>query len=401
MNRENLVAADRFHALFTKIGLGGNGPSVVVKDCIDVAGFPTRAGSAALDDVPLASSHAEVVRALLDDGWYIAAKTHMHELAFGMTGINQRFGTPINPADPALIPGGSSSGSAVAVGSGLVGVAIGSDTGGSIRVPAACCGVLGMKPTFGRVSRRGARPSESSLDCIGPFAASMAVLTAAMATIASGFETSAAEASAHDARVCVVETEADPDVVEAIRSAVTMAGWRSRSCSANGMRAAFDAGLTLINAETYAAFGHLIASGRLGTDVEQRLKAAANTSRREVADAESVRDTFRSEIDALLADADAIVLPTLPHAVPTLEAIRGGASVISMSSLVRPFNVSGHPALSIPLTHLPRRPPVSLQIVGRHGDDERVCALGAHLERILADVGRLRPTLTHTPGHTI
>ncbi|KAB0648748.1 amidase, partial [Burkholderia territorii] len=149
--------------------LGGPGPTIAIKDTIDIAGHPTRAASRALADTPPAEQHADVVRLLLDAGWQIAGKANMHELAFGMTGINDYTGTPVNPQDPTRIPGGSSSGSASLVGLGAVDAALGTDTGGSIRGPAACCGVVGMKPTFGRVSRRGVAPAVTTLDCVGPF----------------------------------------------------------------------------------------------------------------------------------------------------------------------------------------------------------------------------------------
>ena len=139
-----------------KLDIGGAGPTVAVKDTIDIAGFPTRAGSRALDDAAPAAANAEVVQRLLDRAYHIVGKTNMHELAFGTTGINLWTGTPLNYHFPAYVPGGSSSGSAAAVAAGQAQLALGTDTGGSIRIPAACCGVFGLKPSFGRVSRQGA-----------------------------------------------------------------------------------------------------------------------------------------------------------------------------------------------------------------------------------------------------
>ena len=136
-------------------GPTADAPTIAIKDSINIAGYPTTAASRALADAPPATRHAQVVQRLLDAGWRITGKTNMHELAFGMTGINDFSGTPPNPQDPARIPGGSSSGSASAVGDGLVDAALGTDTGGSVRGPAACCGVIGLKPTFGAcVARR-------------------------------------------------------------------------------------------------------------------------------------------------------------------------------------------------------------------------------------------------------
>jgi hypothetical protein len=141
------------------MSLGGDGLRVAVKDSLDIAGYPTRGGSAALADAPPAARHADVVQAVLDAGCRIIGKANMHELAYGVTGVNRWTGTPANPLHPGHIPGGSSSGSAAAVAAGLCDFALGTDTGGSIRTPAACCGVFGLKPTFGRVSRQGAWPA--------------------------------------------------------------------------------------------------------------------------------------------------------------------------------------------------------------------------------------------------
>ncbi len=149
------------------------------------------------------------------------------------------------------------------------------------------------------------------------------------------------------------------------------------------MHAAFEAGMTLINRETHDAFGHLLGLGKLGADIEKRLSAAAATTDEAVADAEAVRAAFSAEVDAALADADALLLPTLPALPPTLEAIRQGASVLMLSSLVRPFNLSGHPALSIPVPIAGSPLKAGLQLVGRKGDDEGICALGLHLEQVL------------------
>lgn len=162
-------------------------PTIAIKDSIDVAGYPTTAASRALADAPPAPRHAQVVQRLLDAGWRITGKTNMHELAFGMTGINDFTGTPLNPQDHARIPGGSSSGSASAVGLRLVDAALGTDTGGSVRCPAACCGVIGLKPTFGRVSREGVAPHQTSLDCVGPFARDMNTVIDVMLAIDPSF----------------------------------------------------------------------------------------------------------------------------------------------------------------------------------------------------------------------
>lgn len=366
------------------LSLGGTGPSIAIKDTIDIAGYRTTAASRALADTPPAQRHAEVVERLLAAGWHIVGKANMHELAFGMTGINDYTGTPQNPQDAARIPGGSSSGSAAAVGLKLADAALGTDTGGSIRGPAACCGVIGLKPTFGRVSRLGVAPSESTLDCVGPFARDMRTLAAAMLAIAADFDANAAHAWQGPCKVGVVQVDAAPDILAAVARAADMANCTAHTLQLAGLAAAFDAGLAVINAETSRAFGHLVATGKIGADLDARLRAAAHTTAAQLDTAEQLRRQFTAAVDHALDNADVLILPTLPALPITLDEARGGKSVIAMSSLIRPFNLSGHPALSLPLPVKGSPLKAGLQIVGRKGRDEQVCAIAARFEAALA-----------------
>ncbi|PXW27528.1 amidase [Paraburkholderia caballeronis] len=361
-----------------------DGPSIAIKDSIDVAGYPTTAGSRALANAPPAAAHAEVVERLLEAGWRVVGKTNMHELAFGMTGINDYTGTPENPQDETRIPGGSSSGSAAAVGLHLTCAALGTDTGGSVRGPAACCGVIGMKPTFGRVSRHGVAPLVSTLDCVGPFARDMTTLTDVMAAIAPGFDEIAAATPLSAAKIGIVAVDALREIRDAVARAPSLAGFAARDVELPRLRAAFDAGLVVINAETWRAFGHLIETGKLGPDLDARLRHASLTTPADLEAAESVRRDFTAEVDRVLDSVDAIVLPTLPALPITLDAARSGTSVIAMSSLIRPFNLSGHPAISLPLPIAGSPLVAGLQIVARKGADELVCALAAQFETALA-----------------
>ncbi|WP_454871935.1 amidase [Paraburkholderia xenovorans] len=366
------------------LSLGGSGPSIAIKDTIDIAGYPTTAASRALADTPPAQRHAQVVERLLAAGWHIVGKTNMHELAFGMTGINDYTGTPQNPQDATRIPGGSSSGSAAAVGLKLADAALGTDTGGSIRGPAACCGVIGLKPTFGRVSRLGVAPRESTLDCVGPFARDMRMLAAAMLAITADFDANATHAWQGPCKVGIVQADATADILAAVARAADTANCTAHTLQLTGLAAAFDAGLTVINAETSRAFGHLVAGGKIGADLDARLRAAANTTAAQVDAAEQVRRQFTAAIDHALDNADVLILPTLPALPITLEEARSGKSVIAMSSLIRPFNLSGHPALSLPLPVEGSPLKAGLQIVGRKGHDEQVCAIAARFEAALA-----------------
>ncbi|MGH6650465.1 MAG: amidase [Sphingopyxis sp.] len=348
----------------------GDGMRVAIKDCIDVAGETTTAGSRALATRPPAARDAAIVGRLRTAGCTIAGRVTMHELAYGVTGVNGWTGTPINPAYPHLVPGGSSSGSAAAVAAGLVDAAIGTDTGGSIRVPAACCGVVGFKPTFGRVSRDGLTPASSSLDCAGPFARSVADIERIMAMLLSDWRA----APPHPAPRIAFVADAGDEAVLTITRAVAESAFAITPITLPGMAAAQQAGLRIIARESWDAFAPLLETGLIGRDVHDRLLAASRISDAELAEAEAVRGSFAAEVDRLLADFDAIALPTLPAAPPSLLAATDPAAALPMTANCRPFNLSGHPAIALPVGEAGGAP-VSLQLVGRKGGDEALCAL--------------------------
>ena len=357
------------------MSLGGDGLRVAVKDSLDIAGYPTRGGSPALADAPPAARHADVVQAVLDAGCRVIGKANMHELAYGVTGVNRWTGTPANPLYPGHVPGGSSSGSAAAVAAGLCDFALGTDTGGSIRTPAACCGVFGLKPTFGRVSRKGAHPAVSSLDCVGPFAGSVAMLERAMAIIDPTFQP---EETPSVIRLGRVACAAEPAVARAFDAAIAGTGAPVSEIALPGLDDAFAANIAIIGAETWAAFGALTASPNMGDDVRQRLLNASKVTADDLAGAELVRARFRAEVDAALEGVDALVLPTMPVFVPTLEEAADAAAMLKLTALVRQFNLSGHPALSIPVA-TPAGLPIGIQLVGRIGGDEALCAVARAL----------------------
>lgn len=350
-------------------------PTVAIKDSIDIAGLPTRAGSRSLDDAQPAVENAEIVGNLLAAGWRITGKTTMHELAFGTTGINRWAGTAPNPEFPDFVPGGSSSGSAAAVAAGMVDAAVGTDTGGSVRIPAACCGVFGLKPTFGRVSRRGAMPARTTLDCVGPFAADMKRLVACMAAIDPTFGPLPA---VDGVAIGLLETDADDGIAAAVRTAVEAAGLPVEPVALTGMRAAFEAGLSVINVETWAACAALVETGLVGEDVAIRLRNAARTTVEDVSRAEAVRAAFTAEVDALLARVAVIALPTMAGPPPLVADAGDTSRLVRMTTLVRPFNLSGHPAIAIPLAPVGGAP-ASLQLVAAKGADELLCAVAAHI----------------------
>ncbi|MCJ0828219.1 amidase [Acinetobacter sp. NIPH1876] len=355
---------------------GAGALKVMVKDSIDIQGIQTMAGSKALMRSQPASTNAEVVNRILAADCQITAKTNLHELAFGITGINHHFGTALNPKYPELIPGGSSSGSAAAVAAGLADFTLGTDTGGSIRMPAACCGVYGLKPTFGRVSRAGVHPATSSLDCVGPFANSVKMIETAMQIIDPTFHQHTELTQVP--KLAWLNVVADSVVIETIQQYLTQANLTVSDVTLKGFEAAFNAGMQIINYENWQAYGELTQTGLLGADVNARLLKAADTTLAQVKQAEQVKADFTAELDALLTQYDALILPTLPQLPPKVADAENTVAFLNLKGLVRPFNLSGHPAISIPL-QTSEGLPVGLQIVAKHNADEYLCAVAKYI----------------------
>jgi amidase len=325
-----------------RLGGTGDGPRVAVKDLFDMAGIPTTAGSAALSYVP--STTAPVLQDL-----NIVGRTQMHELAYGITGVNGWQGTPTNPLAPRLVPGGSSSGAAVVVANGEADVALGTDTGGSVRIPAACCGVYGLKTTHGRISTAGVWPLAPLLDTVGPLAATLEGLLVGMQLLEPGFTIGS------PGRIGRFRPAAAPGVDEALDRVlgpvqdVDLPGWD----------AADTACMVLLAHEAFRSSGHLIATGRVGTDVAQRLAQGGQRSGEELTWAEQIRDSWCAELSTVLDEVDVIALPVLRDAPATIE----NPNMYPLR-LTLPVNLAGVPALAMPV---PRRdgPPASLQLIAR------------------------------------
>ncbi|TCB34982.1 amidase [Acinetobacter sp. ANC 4910] len=349
---------------------------VMIKDTIDIQGFKTVAGSKAYLNTQPAEHNAEVVDNILKGNCQITAKTNLHELAFGITGINHAFGTPINPKYPELIPGGSSSGSAAAVAAKLADFSLGTDTGGSIRMPAACCGVYGLKPTFGRVSRQGVHPAASSLDCVGPFANSVEMLEVAMQIIEPSFQPAAK--LQQPPKLAYLNVAASDEVWCCIKQFFTQHQLDLPRETIDSFDAAYDAGMQMINYENWQAYGELTQTDLIGADVKQRLLKAADTSLEQVKQAEQVKLQFTQTLNILLNQYDALVLPTLPQIPPKVKDAENTVAFLNLTRLVRPFNLSGHPAISIPL-QTEDGFPVGLQLIAGHQQDEKLCAIAKYL----------------------
>jgi amidase len=371
-------------ALLCPLAIGQGPWRVAVKDSIDIAGHATRQASAVLAGAPPAADHAEVVHQLLASRqWSIIGKANMHELAFGVTGVNHHTGTPVNPLWPQRIPGGSSSGSAVAVAGGLADLALGTDTGGSVRLPAACCGIVGFKPSFGLVSRRGVHPAVSSLDCVGLFARSVAMVQQAMTSLAPAAWHAATPGPAGAPRLGVVLADAAPPVWAACQEALSRGGAECAPVTLDGLDEAFIASITLMAAENWQAFGAWSDHPAMGEDVRARLKAGQHHKMGDIAAARAVGRRFTAQVDAALAGLDALVLPTLPIVPPTLAEASDATACVPLTRLVRPFNLSGHPAITLPL-RTGDGLPAGLQLIGRRQQDASLCALA---RRMAVDLG--------------
>lgn len=351
----------------------GEGPiKVALKDCFDIQGYRSALGSKAFVNAAPAKSNAAVVDSLLDAGCELTGKLTMHELAFGMTGVNSWMGTPTNPNYPELIPGGSSSGCAAIVAEGAVDFALGTDTGGSIRLPAACCGVYGLKPTFSKVSRIGVQPEQSSLDCVGPLANSIESIITAMQIIDPSFETCDVPAELSQVNAGLVQCDAIDEITSVLNSAVNQSGLCVSQTSLKSLDDAFSAAMSIIGKEAWSAFGSLTGKQLLGADVESRLQKTSAIGPEEIEAAERIRTAFTGEVDELLKKHSLLILPALPHFPMTLVEALSGKTDLLISAYLRPFNLSGHPALTIPLKNELAKP-ISMQLVAAKGQDAWLC----------------------------
>ena len=368
----------------------GPGLRVAVKDLIDVAGLPTTAGSraiaeratpAAADAPCLAGLRAAIARGQA----CLAGKTNLHELAYGISGINAYFGTPVNPLDPLRVPGGSSSGSAVAVASGEADVAYGSDTGGSIRIPAACCGVAGLKTTWGRIPLTGVWPLAPSMDTIGPMARDVAGLIAGMKLLEPGF--SAGEPAPRVVGRVVIG--ADPIIDHAVDAALAATGWDVVQVSLEGLDRATVAAMTVLDAEAWASDGGYAdaAPDKIGRDVLARLREASTITPAAVGAARQDAVRWRATLASLWERVNLLALPTLLGFPPTLDKSR---EMVRIRGLTSPVNLAGLPALALPVpTGGPL--PASVQLIGPAGGEESLLAAGATLEQAVLGSGVITP----------
>jgi amidase len=362
----------------TRLRDSGPGLAVAVKDLIDMVGVPTTAGCRALErrGIPAATDAAclrEIRRREAAGELWIVGKTNLHELAYGVTGINPWFGTPRNPLDPTLMPGGSSSGSAVAVADGDADVALGSDTGGSVRIPAACCGIAGLKTTWGRVALSGVWPLAPSLDTIGPMARDVAGLVTGMRLFEPSFRIGG---DATGVEVGLLGVEADPVITAAVDDALLRAELPVRPVSLPSWHDAWAAADVLLSAEAWRADRELLQSDPegVGEVTTSRIVAGADITVDQELAARRTQLEWQAEMDAALDLTPLIVLPTLVEFPPRIEA-----GIFRANRWTLPVNFAGLPALSIPVPSAGPLP-ASLQLIGPAYGEELLLTVGARIE---------------------
>src|SRR5437870_13112899 len=388
-----------------------HGVPVALKDLYDTAGVRTTGGSKILADrVPEAD--ATVVRRLKEAGAIVLGKLHMVEFAYGPEGLNAHHGAPRNPWDAAAarMPGGSSSGSGVAVAAGLAPAALGSDTGGSIRIPASLCGITGLKPTYGRVSRAGVLPLAWSMDHVGPMTRSGRDCALMLGAIA-GYDPADPTSSilpvpdygaaltgdvkglrvgllrAHFTDVAAAEVKA---AVEAAARELERAGAVVDEVNLTQVTHVATASAAIVASEALAYHAAWMRSRPQDyqPDVRERLQLGAFVNGAHYVRSQQVRALVAREVDEVLARRDVLLSPATPLAAPVLgerETTLGDGPADVRAALLRctrPFNLSGHPACAAPCGFTSSGLPIGLQIVGRPFDEATVLRVVDAYQRI-------------------
>jgi aspartyl-tRNA(Asn)/glutamyl-tRNA(Gln) amidotransferase subunit A len=374
------------------------GLPVSIKDLFDVAGEVTLAGSTALDDRPPAVRDAPIVARLRAAGAVIVGRTNMTEFAFSGVGINPHYGTPGNPYDRQRVPGGSSAGAPVSVADGYAIIAIGTDTGGSVRIPAALCGVVGLKPTAKRISRDGATPLSTTLDSIGPLANSVACCAIADAVMAGDEPTAPDPVMVEGLRLGVPQSfvldDLAPEVASAFADACTAlsrAGARVVDMPLKELSeypALSDRGL-LVNSEAFAWHEELLS--RRGNEYDPKVRSRIEFGRNVSAAAYirlcAARDDFIARVAARTAEFDALLMPTVAITAPPIAAFVEDREYFRLNGLIlrntAVINFLDRCAITLPIQPLGAAP-VGLMLVGEHGGDRRLLAIASGIETMFA-----------------
>ncbi|PKN94953.1 MAG: Asp-tRNA(Asn)/Glu-tRNA(Gln) amidotransferase GatCAB subunit A [Chloroflexi bacterium HGW-Chloroflexi-6] len=377
-----------------------SGIPIVVKDLIDIAGIPTAAGSPKFFGVEPALKDAFVVDRLKYAGATLLGKTNTHEIALGITGINPHTGAVRNPHSPERITGGSSSGSAAAVASGMALGALGTDTGGSIRIPAALCGVAGFKPTFGRVSTRGVLPLSWNLDHVGPIAKTVADVALLYAVIAGydphdpnsllmqspGFQP---HKDMQDFRVALAVgdyiAESDPEILQALgRAAEIFASLGAEIVEVEipRLREAALANGAMVVADAAAFHRERLAEHPdwFGADVRERLEKGRAVSSTDYALARRVQSEMKRYFGLFFDQFDVLLLPTTASVAAPIDGLDSAAYASRLTRFTAPFNLTGLPALSVPGGVSADGLPIGLQLVGPAWSEAVVLQAGQAFE---------------------
>ena len=375
-----------------------DGAIVTIKDLFDVKGEPTRAASLIMVDAPPAAADAPVVRRLRGAGAVIVAKTNMSEFAFTIVGINPHYGTPGNPADRTRVPGGSSSGAGVAAADGMCEIAIGSDTGGSVRVPAALCGIVGFKPSQWRVPTEGAFPLSYSLDSIGPLARSVEDCAKADAVMAGDDYAPPKGAPVAGLRLGLPQglllKEWDNTVgtrFGAARKKLSDAGARIRDepmpllddmMAVNGKGGFASIEAYSIHREYLARRGN-----EFDPNVRVRVERGGKASAADYVEMQRARARLVRAMDAALSEVDALVMPTVPIVAPTMSEMEDtntfGTKNMLMLRNTATWNFFDTCAISLPIPGSGLH--VGLMLVARNGHDRRLFEIAAGIERLFAN----------------
>ncbi|GLY63559.1 amidase [Amycolatopsis taiwanensis] len=360
-----------------------HGLPIAVKDIIDVHGLPTTAGARHFAG-HIASRDADCIRPLREAGAVILGKTTTHEFACGPTGDRSASGPTRNPYATGHMAGGSSSGSAAAVAAGIVGLALGTDTGGSVRIPAACCGVVGLKPTHGAVATTGVFPLAPSLDTVGPLARTAADCRLLWTVMTAGHRQPVAAPrigwvppdSIHPTAPEITSLARDL-TKDLIIGEVTVPAVKE-------LRAAYR---TIQGSEAYAVHAERLATAPelYGDEVRDRLRTGGQARGWEYVRALELRDRVRGAVTDLLRQQDFLALPTIPLSPPTLDSrdeTIGGEAVdvrAALLALTSPWSVLGLPAVTVP-AGLVDGLPVGLQLVGPPGTEHRLLTVAEYLQ---------------------
>ena len=359
-----------------------SGIPLAVKDLFDTAGLATTYGSPLfVDHVP--EGTAPAVAALEAAGYGVVGKTNLHEFAYGVTSENPHFGVVPNPGHPDRVAGGSSGGNAAALVLGAADLALGTDSGGSIRIPAACCGIVGFKPTFGLVSLEGCFPLAPSFDHAGPMARDVQACADAMRVLAPALEP-AGVASLDDVPVGIAWLEgADALVRQRVEDAAGLFPTPTpiELPQPEGVGRLFMHEIAGVHRELFAENADLY-----GEDVRIKIERCLAVTDADADHGARVREEYRERAAEAIEGVDLVLTPTLPCVAPRVGA--GGVGDLDVREAVVsrtfPVNALGWPALALPCGVAEDGLPASVQLVGRPGADALVLAVGALLEQALA-----------------